>query len=1107
MKRKTLLSTLLGLAAVIAAVACIGGMTVLADDNDNNDSSDSEDVVINTIDSVSADNERDFIQAGDHITWHLDGDTLVLTGYGLMYSYDNNSNISPWRTFSNRIHKIVLDDQITYIGDYAFSFLPYVSSVEMPQNLEWISYNAFSNCPNLSSVLIPSQVKIIEPKAFSNCNNLREVSIPREIDDLGYDAFSNDPSLTDIYIDINNPGNFDWRKLVDALADVEPKIHVRFEYQSACESHYNQVNHTNIEFAGDLCGEMVLWNYSSYTLTISGTGQMFDFSETYTPWPKGLEYVEVHDGVTSIGNNAFNNCDDLRTVEIPDSVTGIGFQAFKNCSSLSDIDIPDSVTYIGGNAFYQSGLASLSISGNCQTIGDYAFCFCNNLETVTIDSSLIEIGEKAFYECKCLKTVSLPDTVTSIGESAFAECSLLETINLPASLTEIINGTFSYCYKLTDINIPDSVTSIGYNAFNSSGLTSVSFPDSVLYIEMGAFRSCKLTSVIIPGTVSEIGSYAFADNNLTSVEICDGVRTIGESAFSDNENLTTITFPGSVKYIENNIVSGCNISSVTFTDGVERIEDYAFYGITTLTSIDIPGSVTSIGYYSFAECNNLNTVNLNYGLTHIESKAFINCANLRSIRVPDSVIYIGSSAFSGCSALKSAKLSNNLDTISSELFYNCSQLETVIIPNSVTRIGQYAFSDCSKLQSISIPNGVTYIDSYAFYCCDELATVTIPESVVEIGENAFAGCISVTDVYCFAIPGRLSWVEDERDFMIDYDNYDELKLTVCHVNSNYVNAFNTYFSEVNVRFVGGVENISMGENNTHLYGYSLSLDGNIGVNFYMTLDAALTGTDSTAYMLFMVNGRTFKVMVRDITADSNGYYIFRCDVAAKEMSDEITAQLYSAKGIAAGSPYSYCVRDYAAYILSHADDYDSKTIDLVKAMLNYGAYSQKYFKHNTRNLANSILSTADGYVATLEASEISNYVFSGIKQVSAANRFITFVSANIELESEIVMNFYIKGMPDGVDFTCNGETLSSKLTSDGSYTVVSVKGIAAKDIDSDFTIRFTIEGNEYSFTYSPMNYCYNVLSRPETETRTRELKEVISALYWYNQTANEYIGQ
>lgn len=1109
MKRKTLLSTLLGLAAVIAAVACIGGMTVLADDNDNNDSSDSEDVVINTIDSVSADNESVDNKAGDNIVWSIEGNTLTLTGYGPMYDYDWSSNKYPWISYLSDIRNIILDDQITHIGDYAFFSID-VISIDLPQQLESIGKSAFSYS-DLYCVTVPSWVTSINESAFSYCDGLIAISLPRSLTYLGPNVFMGDTALTDIYLDAD-PSYLEWVRYQDNLVVDNLKIHVQNDFYTRYLSKFRNLRDC---FEKDLCGEMVLWNttydieHAEETLIISGTGKMFDYQEDKAPWGSSgwIYYAAVQDGVTSIGNNAFNNCDDLRTVEIPDSVTGIGFQAFKNCSSLADIDIPDSVTYIGGNAFYQSGLASLSISGNCQTIGDYAFCFCNNLETVTIDSSLIEIGEKAFYECKCLKTVSLPDTVTSIGESAFAECSLLETINLPASLTEIINGTFSYCYKLTDINIPDSVTSIGYNAFNSSGLTSVSFPDSVLYIEMGAFRSCKLTSVIIPGTVSEIGSYAFADNNLTSVEICDGVRTIGESAFSDNENLTTITFPGSVKYIENNIVSGCNISSVTFTDGVERIEDYAFYGITTLTSIDIPGSVTSIGYYSFAECNNLNTVNLNYGLTHIESKAFINCANLKSIRVPDSVIYIGSSAFSGCSALKSAKLSNNLDTISSELFYNCSQLETVIIPNSVTRIGQYAFSDCSKLQSISIPNGVTYIDSFAFYCCDELATVTIPESVVEIGENAFAGCISVTDVYCFAIPGRLSWVEDELDFMIDYDNYDELKLTVCHVNSNYVNAFNTYFSEVNVRFVGGVENISMGENNTHLYGYSLSLDGNIGVNFYMTLDAALTGTDSTAYMLFMVNGRTFKVMVRDITPDSNGYYIFRCDVAAKEMSDEITAQLYSAKGIAAGSPYSYCVRDYAAYILSHADNYDSKTIDLVKAMLNYGAYSQKYFKHNTRNLANSILSTYEGYVGLLDSSDISNYVFSGIKQISAANRYITFVSANIELESEIVMNFYIKGMPDGVVFTCNGETLSSKLTSDGSYTVVSVKGIAAKDIDSDFTISFTIEGNEYSFTYSPMNYCYNVLSRPETETRTRELKEVISALYWYNQTANEYIGQ
>ena len=1106
--KKTLWSTLLALAAVISVIVCMGGITVLADDNDNNDSSDPEDVVVNTIDSVSADNESVDNKAGDHITWHIDDETLILTGYGRMYSYDNDYHISPWRRFSDRIYKIVLDDQITYIGDYAFSFLPYVSSVEMPQNLEWISYAAFANCPNLSSVLIPSQVKIIEPEAFSNCNNLREISIPRELENLYLDVFSNDPSLTDIYLDVNNPANFDWRRLSYALGDVELKIHVRSEYQSACESYCNSLNLANIEFVGDLCGEMVLWNFSSNTLTISGTGDMFDYSDGSAPWyinRSRINYVVIQDGVTSIGNNAFYNFSNLRNVTIPDGIKGIGFQSFKNCPSLTSVSIPDSVTYIGGNAFYQSALNSLSISGDCGVIESSAFACCEYLETVMIDSTLSEIGDSAFYSCIALKSVTLPDSITDIGKYAFSCCAMLDTINLPEGLSEICEETFSYCNNLTSIEIPDSVNSIGYNAFKSSGLTSVDIPCNVLYIETGAFRDCKLTSVVIPGNVQEIGLGSFAYNSLTTIELCDGIKYVKELAFAGNHGLSSITFPGSVEYIEDNVVSDCSITSIVLLDGVEKIGDYAFCGLDTLTTVDIPGSVTVIDQYAFSECPLLNTVNMSNGIGVIETKAFINCTSLKSIVIPDSVTYIGSDAFSGCSSLKTAKLSKNLSAISNNLFYDCSKLETVIISNGIKHIGSYAFCDCNKLQNVYIPNGVESIGKFAFYCCEELTTVTIPESVTEIGLNAFAGCLSVTDVYCFAIPDKLTWYEDERDFGVDWNNYD-VKITVCHVNTDYVDAFNSKFSDVNVIFTGGVENISLGENASHLYGYTLSLDGNIGVNFHMTLDNSIVGPVSTAYMLFTVNGRTSKIMVKDLTPNPQGYYVFRCDVAAKEMTDDIIAQLYVSDGIASGSPYTYCVRDYASYILNHVADYDSKTIDLVKAMLNYGAYSQKYFKHNTGNLANSILSTYDGYVAVLDTAYISNYAFSGTKQISAANRYITFVSANIELESEIVLNFYIKGMPDGVAFTCNGQTLKSSLTSDGSYTVVSITGIAAKDIDSDFTIWFTIEGNEYSFTYSPMNYCYNVISRPETETRTRELKEAISAMYWYNQAANAYVG-
>ena len=164
--------------------------------------------------------------------------------------------------------------------------------------------------------------------------------------------------------------------------------------------------------------------YEDGTLTISGTGAMKNYDYNDNPSPvynnSNVKKVVIEDGVTSIGNSAFNECISLTSITIPDSVTSIGTYAFSGCRSLTSITIPDSVT----------------------SIGAYAFQSCSSLTSITI-----------------------PDSVTSIGASAFNSCSGLTSITIPDSVTSIGNFAFSYCISLTSITIPDSVTSIGSYAF------------------------------------------------------------------------------------------------------------------------------------------------------------------------------------------------------------------------------------------------------------------------------------------------------------------------------------------------------------------------------------------------------------------------------------------------------------------------------------------------------------------------------------------------------------------------------------------------------------------------------------------------------------------
>ncbi|MDR2844426.1 MAG: leucine-rich repeat domain-containing protein, partial [Candidatus Symbiothrix sp.] len=92
------------------------------------------------------------------------------------------------------------------------------------------------------------------------------------------------------------------------------------------------------------------------TLTVSGVGAMADYNyNNSAPWSSSrdaIQTVAINDGVTSIGNDAFENCSGLTSVTIPSSVTSIGEGAFYECSRLTSLTIPSSVTSIGDLAFY-----------------------------------------------------------------------------------------------------------------------------------------------------------------------------------------------------------------------------------------------------------------------------------------------------------------------------------------------------------------------------------------------------------------------------------------------------------------------------------------------------------------------------------------------------------------------------------------------------------------------------------------------------------------------------------------------------------------------------------------------------------------------------------
>ena len=306
------------------------------------------------------------------------------------------------------------------------------------------------------------------------------------------------------------------------------------------------------------CGDKLTWSLSDDgTLTISGTGKMKDYGDNYgmsvAPWYVGSSQVKtviIEDGVTSIGDRAFDGCTKLTRVVIPDSVTSIGYSSFRGCYSLPSVAIPDSVTSIGDSAFaYCKVLTGITLSGSVTSIGSCAFQSCDSLTSVTMQNGVTDIGDNAFTYCKNLTSVTIPNSVKTIGTSAFYNCAGLTRVTIPGSVTRIEQDTFKGC----------------------SGLTSVTISAGVTSIESGAFRDCtSLTSVTIPGSVTSIEGYAFAYcSALTSLIIHDGTTSIGISAFMNCTSLGSVTIPRSVTDIGGYAFGSCRSLADVYYGGTE----------------------------------------------------------------------------------------------------------------------------------------------------------------------------------------------------------------------------------------------------------------------------------------------------------------------------------------------------------------------------------------------------------------------------------------------------------------------------------------------------------------------------------------------------------
>ena len=291
-----------------------------------------------------------------------DGTSVTLTGHVNGYDATGELNIPESVSYEGT------DYTVTTIGNSAFLYYFYLTSLTIPNSVTTIEDGAFAYCSGFTGdLIIPNSVTTIGASAFFTCYSFDgDLVIGNSVTTIGEYAFDDCAGLHGV---LNIPSNVTTIGL-DA-----------FRY---CTFSGITVNTANPVFdSRDNCNAIIRTSNNELVL--------------------GCVNTVIPTSVTAIGENAFCGLDGLTSINIPNSITSIGAGAFSFCFHLTgDLTIPNSVKTIGAGAFFQcEGFdGTLTIGESVEYIGDYAFRQCSHFtNAVSLATVPPELGNEPGWNC------------------------------------------------------------------------------------------------------------------------------------------------------------------------------------------------------------------------------------------------------------------------------------------------------------------------------------------------------------------------------------------------------------------------------------------------------------------------------------------------------------------------------------------------------------------------------------------------------------------------------------------------------------------------------------------------------------------------------------
>ncbi len=380
---------------------------------------------------------KDSGSCGDNAKWTLYEDGILrVSGSGEMKDYttsdSGSENSAPWLKYASSIQKVIISDEITSVGGYAFYGCA-LSSLTIGNSVKTIGENAFNKCANLRKFTIPSNVTQVYSNAFTGiATGLNGGTVTVEGTSTGFDytAFTKgdrrgtltivcDPSsAARQYVENNTNFDLAWTCIThDWNTDLEDDNNAavgswgtKSIHCKDCSAHKEGTEEAVVPYKD--------WSYSGVDKDNNLKWYIYDGALVVEPYSGTAAIMNCSDGITKTPWNGHE--DDVTKLVLKKGITAIGGRAFASYANLQSISLPEGLT----------------------AIGDAAFTECAKLEKVQFPEGLETIGQKAFYKCKTLGDVTIPKSVTKVGDQAFEYITSMKNVYIEGDATEFGTNVF-----------------------------------------------------------------------------------------------------------------------------------------------------------------------------------------------------------------------------------------------------------------------------------------------------------------------------------------------------------------------------------------------------------------------------------------------------------------------------------------------------------------------------------------------------------------------------------------------------------------------------------------------------------------------------------------